>query len=59
LRSPAIRSFAPRSPIYLRKPFRKQVFGEHLAMALNATRFKQPKKADTAQESSAATALKA
>ena len=45
--------------IYLRKPFRKQVFGEHLAMALNATRFKQPKKADTAQESSASTALKA
>lgn len=45
--------------IYLRKPFRKQVFGEHLAMALNATRFKQPKKADTAQESPASTALKA
>ncbi len=30
--------------IYLRKPFRKQIFGEHLAMALNATRFKKPKK---------------
>lgn len=30
-----------RHAIYLRKPFRKQIFGEHLAMALNATRFQQ------------------
>jgi PAS domain S-box-containing protein len=45
--------------IYLRKPFRKQVFGEHLAMALNATRFKQPKKTDAAQEPTAITAAKA
>lgn len=36
--------------IYLRKPFRKQVFGEQLAMALNATRFKQPKKTDRPQD---------
>jgi YesN/AraC family two-component response regulator len=45
--------------IYLRKPFRKQTFGEHLAMALNVTRFKQPKKADAAQEQTAITAAKA
>lgn len=30
-----------RHAIYMRKPFRKQIFGEHLAMALNATRFQQ------------------
>ena len=30
-----------RHAIYLRKPFRKQTFGEHLAMALNATRFQR------------------
>ncbi|MFT5489418.1 MAG: PAS domain S-box-containing protein, partial [Alphaproteobacteria bacterium] len=48
-----------RHAIYLRKPFRKQVFGEHLAMALNATRFKQPKKADGSQDSPASAAHKA
>ena len=45
--------------IYLRKPFRKKIFGENLAMALNATRFKQPKQADTAQEDQATAARKA
>tara|TARA_R110002110_G_scaffold2756_4_gene13353 strand:- start:15036 stop:17777 length:2742 start_codon:yes stop_codon:yes gene_type:complete len=35
-----------RHAIYLRKPFRKQVFGEHLAMALNATRFQQRETTD-------------
>lgn len=45
--------------IYLRKPFRKQIFGEHLAMALNATRFKQSKKIDGSQEQPDATAAKA
>ena len=48
-----------RHAIYLRKPFRKQVFGEHLAMALNATRFRQTRKIDARQEQPALAAAKA
>ncbi|MGB0626162.1 MAG: ATP-binding protein [Alphaproteobacteria bacterium] len=37
-----------RHAIYLRKPFRKQTFGEHLTMALNATRFGTRQNAENA-----------